>query len=150
MNKRYCICQFLCLLLLFISITSAQQPVKRALITGISEFKYFPYINGENDIRLISEALAEQKFTDIRVLAGKQATKQNLMAAFDTLINDTGPGDIIVLHFSTHGQQIYDVSGDEPDGLDEAMVMYDSYPEFRDGYTGQNHFSDDEFEIVLE
>ncbi|MCK6605170.1 MAG: caspase family protein [Ignavibacteriaceae bacterium] len=150
MNKRYCICQFLCLLLLFISITSAQEPVKRALIAGISEFKYFPYINGENDIRLISEALAEQKFTDIRVLAGKQATKHNLMAAFDTLINDTGPGDIIVLHFSTHGQQIYDISGDEPDGLDEAMVMYDSYPEFRDGYTGQNHFSDDEFEIVLE
>lgn len=136
-------------LLMIVSLSAQPQTVKRALIVGISEYKYFPFINGENDIGLISEALKIQKFNDIRILAGGSATKKNLLAAFESLVSATGSGDIIVIHFSTHGQQIYDLNGDEPDGLDEAMVMYDSYPEFRDGYTGQNHFSDDEFEIVL-
>ena len=54
-------------------------------------------------------------------------------------------GDIVVLHYSGHGQQIYDDDGDEIDGYDEAIIPYDGKISFKTGkYGGENHLRDDE------
>ena len=62
-----------------------------------------------------------------------------------------GDRDELYIHFSGHGQQVTDVSGDEPDGLDEALIPYDAAIEYgRNGYKGQNHILDDELGVWLE
>ena len=49
-------------------------------------------------------------------------------------------GDIVYLHFSTHGQPFEDLSGDEDDGWDESIVPVDAPIEYSKGkYEGENH-----------
>ncbi|MGK0138943.1 MAG: hypothetical protein ACI9DJ_002399 [Algoriphagus sp.] len=49
-------------------------------------------------------------------------------------------GDVILIHFSCHGQQIEDLSGDEVDGLNEAIVCYGAPMDFTDGYKGSSMY----------
>ena len=42
------------------------------------------------------------------------------------LVARIGQDDIVVFHYSGHGSQMTDLEGDEPDGLDETIVPYDS------------------------
>lgn len=52
-------------------------------------------------------------------------TRQNILMAFEWLIEDTQPGDKRFLHYSGHGSQVFDVSGDEKDNKDETLVPVD-------------------------
>ncbi|MBK9017590.1 MAG: caspase family protein [Saprospiraceae bacterium] len=52
---------------------------------------------------------------------------------------------VAVFHFSGHGQQVWDINGDELDGYDEAIVPYDSPMRFKAGvYEGTNLIRDEE------
>ena len=53
-------------------------------------------------------------------------------------------GEVIVVHFSGHGQQIADDNHDEADRLDETVVPYDAPSRWTTGYTGERHIRDDE------
>ena len=150
-------CLFLIsLALIFIHENSvAQRPPKKiALIIGISKYKEFKgvtnwrAINGVNDIKFIRAALVSQGFntTDIDTLKNEQATKAGMVQALEKLRDRAGEGDIVVFHFSGHGQQIYDnYRKDEWDGYDESLVPFDAKM-VRDQIsdTGQFHFRDDE------
>jgi hypothetical protein len=67
------------------------------------------------------------KKDDITILTDAQATKANVMKSLTTMVADAKAGRInyLVFSFSSHGTQVPDKSGDEPDRADEAFCPYD-------------------------
>ena len=122
---------FLLALSCFVTRFSYSQ-TKRALIVAIGNYpnpvkNRWKVIDSENDIPLIKNALViNQQFNEnnIRVLVDSQATKKGIVDALDELIATSNKGDIVVIHFSSHGEQIEDDNNDEMDGLDETIVPY--------------------------
>jgi len=126
------------------------EPVKRALIIAIGDYPDslgWGKISSTNDVPLIKRALEGQDFREqnITIITDRQATKSGLVNAINTLIRASGKGDIIVIHYSGHGQQISDDNGDEIDKLDETLVSWDAPAYYNKGYTGDKHLRDDEF-----
>lgn len=144
----------LALLFLLVSFNGFTQ-TKRGLIVAIGEYpeetKWRP-INSVNDIPLVRSALQKQGFNseNIHVLKNEEATKQNIVNGIEDLIKATRSGDIVVLHFSSHGQQVEDLSGDELDGYDEAIVAYGAPAFYKEDYDFSQHLLDDELERLLE
>jgi hypothetical protein len=110
------------------------QVTKRALLVGINKYRYSnvipPLAGSINDIEDM-KALLIGKFNfapeNILVLTDEKATHAGVIAAFENhLINKSQPGDIVVIHYSGHGSQMKDVTGQSPSGLDETLVPYDS------------------------
>ncbi|MBL7111998.1 MAG: caspase family protein [Bacteroidales bacterium] len=132
---------------LFMSSALAE---KRALIIAIGDYPDslgWSDISSRNDVALIQRTLLGQGFEErnMVMLFDKQATKKGIVDALNNLIRDAGKGDIVVIHYSGHGQQISDNNGDEIDKLDETLVAWDAPAFYTDGYTGENHLRDDEF-----
>ncbi|KAL5499014.1 hypothetical protein ACEPAH_1532 [Sanghuangporus vaninii] len=71
-------------------------------------------------------------------------TRENILRAIDDLVKDAKAGDRFVFHFSGHGAQVTDESGDEEDNMDEVIwpvdIIYDQ--EMDDGVG--NYIVDDE------
>lgn len=128
----------------------------RALIVAIANYPLnsgWESIHANNDKKYILEILSLKEFqpAHIAILSDEQATKANISNALIKLYNDTEPGDAIFLHFSCHGQQMMDDNGDEEDGLDESLVLYDAkYKYIPQQYEGENHLRDDELGIWLD
>ncbi len=128
---------------------------KRALIIGIGAYppeSGWNPIHGDNDVPLIADALSRRGFNQDHIvkLVNEQATKKNILKQFNMLTHKAQINDIIYIHFSTHGQQVVDIDGDEEDGLDEAIIPYDARKTFEKGvYEGKNHLIDDELNILL-
>jgi len=51
--------------------------------------------------------------------------KKLIMDGFHKLVEISEPGDAVFIHFSGHGGQIVDTSGDEDDGFDEILIPGD-------------------------
>lgn len=58
-------------------------------------------------------------------LWNEQATGARIRAAIERLIGSVKPGDRLALHFSGHGSQLVDESGDERDRFDECYCPWD-------------------------
>ncbi|MDB9883284.1 caspase family protein, partial [Bacteroidia bacterium] len=101
-------------------------------------------ISSLNDVALIENSLRKQGFDNFSILRDSEATKVGIVSAFDEYINLAQKGDIYVIHFSSHGQQIMDNNGDELDGYDEAIVAYGAPAYYSDGYDGELHLRDEE------
>lgn len=149
---------FLCLMLLMLSPSSAGAKVHRALIFGLGEQadKRWGKIHGDNDVYYVERMLRSMGYTDIRTLKNRQATKQALVAAFESLAARCRKGDIVYIHYSGHGQLMTDLNGDEAlrwDGRhaqwDEAWIPYDAYMVYGKEDRGEKHFSDDEVAELL-
>src|SRR5687768_17578678 len=114
----------------FLIQTSMLAQTKRALIVAIGKYDYastgWSVINVDNDVMLIQETLQKQGFLpqNITVLKDAQATHAAIVQALDKLSETAGAGDVVVIHFSSHGQQLEDDGDDEMDKLDEAIVPY--------------------------
>lgn len=52
-------------------------------------------------------------------------TRENILRGMRWLVENARPGDSLFFHFSGHGSQIPDTSGDEADGYDETLVPED-------------------------
>lgn len=129
---------------------------KRAFMVGVSHYDtaltgyQWNNINGTNDISLLSPILQEQGF-QITSLLDEQATYNAITKQLQQFIQKSKAGDIIYLHFSTHGQPVEDISGDEADGWDEAIVPIDAYKLYRKGvYEGERHLLDDQLNTYLQ
>ncbi|NJD62816.1 MAG: caspase family protein, partial [Deltaproteobacteria bacterium] len=83
-----------------------------------------------NDVLLMAKTLREQYgfsgSTDIQLLTDERATTANIRKGLEGLVSDASPGDSLVFHYSGHGTQVRDLSGDElSDNLDEVICPYD-------------------------
>lgn len=144
----------LCLIFCSLLLTSGLRAEKHALIIAIGDYPAktgWKPINSVNDVPLIKGTLLNQGFSEsnISVLLNEQATKKGIVDALVKLNSRVAKGDIVVIHYSGHGQQIFDDNGDETDGLDEAIVPYDAFVKYSHNYTGQNHLRDDEIGNIV-
>jgi len=140
----------LCLIFFSIHIDAK----KYALIIAVGNYDpatKWNTLSSANDIPLIKGTLLKQGFAenDITVLQDQNATKQGILSAFNNLKSRISPGDIVVIHYSGHGQQIFDDGTDEADGLDEALVPYNAHSKYDTEYKGENHLRDDEIQNIV-
>ena len=136
-------------LLCLFSLSSFGQR-KRAFLVGISHYDtaltgyQWNNINGVEDVNLLSPILMKQGFS-LTTIIDEQATYQNITTQLSSFIKNTKKGDIVYLHFSSHGQPVEDIDGDEEDGWDESIVPIDAYKLYKRGvYEGKNHLLDDQ------
>lgn len=106
---------------------------KKALCVGINKFKNYPEsalqgcVNDANDM----EALLKKYFgfgaSDIVKLTNTKATKSNIMKNLKKMVSGAKAGKYnhLVFSMSSHGTQVPDLSGDEPDRADEAFCPHD-------------------------
>lgn len=108
-----------------------QAQEKRALLVGISKYDtaltgyQWNNINGANDVKLLAPILKAKGFK-VTTLTDEKATHKNIIEGINKLIATSRKGDIIYFHFSGHGQPVEDISGDEVDGWDEAIIPVDA------------------------
>lgn len=119
---------------------------RRAIVIGLGKQldKSWGKINGDKDVPLVVGMLKENGFSDITTLVNEQASKNAIETAFQSLAKRAKDGDIILIHFSGHGQLMTDLNGDEGDKLDEAWIPYDAYRKYCGYDRGEKHLSDDE------
>lgn len=147
--------KYLLLLFLIFGLHPVESQTKRALIISIGAYPVesgWCTIHGDNDVPLIADALIRRCFNPDKIvtLVNEQATKKNILKKLNQIIDQAQFKDIIYIHFSTHGQQVVDVDGDEEDGLDEAIIPFDACKTFVKGvYEGKNHLIDDELYKLL-
>lgn len=107
---------------------------KFALLVGISKYQRkgvpgeWGNLNTGLELKLLQEVLTEKfKFdpADIAVLRDEKATRAGILSALRDLAARAGKGDVVFFHYSGHGNSIPDDSGDEIDGMDEALVPFD-------------------------
>ena len=124
-------------------------PEKYALLIGISQYPIssrWASLHGTNDVDLLSQTLLGQGFKEKNIISLKDtsATKNSILKALTYLASTIKKGDIVLVHFSGHGQQIADDNSDEIDGYDEAIVPYNSPKYYEVGvYEGENLIRDE-------
>lgn len=102
---------------------------KKALCVGINDYPF----GEENDLRgCVNDAndwanLLKKHFdfTDIKQLLNGDATKTNIVAGIQDLLNGAKAGDILVFTNASHGTYLADTDGDEPK-YDEAICPHDT------------------------
>lgn len=122
--------------------------VRRALLIGIGKYQVLPRLPGaKNDIDLVHRVLVSQfGFSEnrIRTVRDEEATRAGVLSAFNQIVKEAGPNDVVYIHYSGHGSQVQDLNGDEPeDQLDETIVPVDGRTE------GIPDITDDELEAIL-
>lgn len=127
-----------------------------ALIVAIDKYPEtsgWNRIHATNDIEIIFPLLKGNGFSEnnITLLTNELATKKSIVESLDNICTKVKTGDYVYLHFSCHGQQMIDDNGDEPDGLDEALIPYDAQRRYsKKIYEGENHLRDDELGILAD
>jgi hypothetical protein len=103
---------------------------KKALLTGINTYRrpINPLKGCINDVQEIRDVL--QRYygfagEGIKLLLDQDATREGILAGLDWLVQGTQPGDVLVFHYSGHGSQVDDDSGDEWECRDEILIPYD-------------------------
>jgi hypothetical protein len=107
---------------------------KRALCVGINEFVNLPRanwlygcVNDANDMAAMLKSKYGFGPRDVTVLTDAKATKAAVMAKLESMVKLAEQGKVthIIFTYSSHGTQVPDMNGDEPDRADEAFVAYD-------------------------
>jgi hypothetical protein len=122
---------------------------RRAVTIGINYIGTPNQLNGcindsDTFIRLLTDEFG-YKVSDIRQLRDdhhqRLPTKKNMTAALHWLVNGAQAGDHLFFHYSGHGSQQRDTSGDEMDGKDETIVPCD--------FQSRGMLSDDDLRRIL-
>ncbi|MTE28252.1 caspase family protein [Winogradskyella ouciana] len=143
------------LLTLMLAFSLNAMAEKYGLIIAVGDYPAktgWSSISSVNDVQLIKNTLLDQNFTEsnILVLKNEQATRTGILKAIEDLQSKIKPGDIVVIHYSGHGQQIFDDNGEEIDDKDESIVPYDALVKYVPNvYDGQNHIRDDEIGNII-
>ena len=124
---------------------------KKALFVGINKFANYSQftlngcVNDAKDMAALYKDLLGFKTTEMSTLTDAQATKANIMARLNAMVADAKAGKLnyLVFSLSSHGTQMNDTSGDEPDGKDEAFVPHD-IAEKNGAWDAAHIISDDE------
>ncbi len=121
-----------------------------AVFVGINDYMAYEDEPGgdlegaEQDALLMREVLVERwglAEENTLTLLSLEATKEAIHESITGwLAERAGPGDLAIFYFAGHGAQVYDLDGDEPDGLDETLAPTDILP-----LSSANDIRDDEF-----
>lgn len=129
---------------------------KRALLIGINDYKIsgLKSLKGpQNDLQLIKKVLIDKfRFQEenITLLKDRQATHTLLEKAFSRFSREIEKGDFIYIHYSGHGSQIKDESGDEyPRSFDQTWVSYGSRSTKMQGKDQYDIVDDELYEWLL-
>jgi hypothetical protein len=120
---------------------------KRALLVGINNFIRPDWalrgcINDTVELRYLLITYFGFQDEDVRVLNDGDASAQGIRDGLAWLLSDYDGGDVRVFHFSSHGTQVDDQSGDEWECMDEVIVPYD--------HDWDNPFRDDDLRAIFE
>lgn len=124
----------------------------KALLMGVGQ-----YATGINnlpgialDLKVMQQVARKMGYLkeNILVLQDAAVTADSVRAAMrGWLVEGVAADDRVLVYYSGHGSQVTDLNGDERDGFDEVLTMYDLA--YADGeYTGV--LRDDEFNALLE
>lgn len=158
------------LLILFFTVGTVSAQKKHALIFAIGDYPEsggWSKISSAQDVGYIKNTLTKQGFgaNDVKVVSDSAATKEGIKAAFEDLIGSVGKKDIVVIHISSHGEQVADDNNDEADGYDETIVSYNAALSMGADKTAvargslskaeyeklqANYFRDDEFGVYIQ
>ncbi|WP_295401176.1 caspase family protein [uncultured Thiocystis sp.] len=100
------------------------------LVGGVGKYQKMEWdLKGiDLDIEMMRKVAANLGFAagDTKVLLNEDATQAALQAHLtDWLRRGVTADDKVLIYFSTHGTQVPDQNGDEDDGVDEALTLYD-------------------------
>lgn len=113
----------------------------RAVLAGVGDYALLDADRQgpPSDLRLMAETLIVRGIAPwaIRVLTTDPtdlprgvvvgaATRSEIMGVIDAAAAESDPGDTLVFHFSGHGAQAPDMSGDEGGGHDESLLPDDA------------------------
>lgn len=124
---------------------------KKALLIGVGTYQYREdwdkTLSSARDVELLAGSLGQAGY-EVTTLIDHQATHEGIEKAFKELLRNCNAGDVVLIHFSGHGQQIKGgQQRNESDNLTETFVAYDARKEYRaGGYDGKRHFTDDEID----
>ncbi len=130
---------------------------KRALLIGVAKYgrggnpdNEWWDLSSDSDVAALRSLLLDKFGFDQRnvvtLVSRDETMRASILEAFEKLIASTAPGDVVYIHYSGHGTQVLDTSGDEFDGLDESIVPSD-YVSRRDG---SRNIIDDEIGVLLD
>lgn len=132
---------------------AASQPVNRALLIGINYFGSACELKGchqdidDVDLYLKSIGFLDENITilkdnplDLQYLSESCPTRNNILKAMREVV-EKSDGGILYVHYSGHGSNRIDKSGDEKDGIDECICPVDC--------NTSDMIFDDELRIVL-
>ena len=102
-----------------------------ALLVGIQSYPYLDdnlQLHGTlADVAAVADLLRSRVANlDLRILRDGQASRAGIRAAWDRIVEDTGPDDEVLFYWSGHGSRVRNPSGSEADGWDETLVPHDS------------------------
>ncbi len=81
-----------------------------------------------NDAKDWASLLKNQfQFSNITMLLDRNATWSKVTSALQSMIKNSNKGDSLVFTYSGHGSSVPDGDGDEPDGRDEVLCLYDKF-----------------------
>lgn len=106
---------------------------RKALCVGINKFANYPQftlngcVNDAKDMADLCKTVLGFKASEVSVLTDAQATKAAIMAQLNAAVAAAKQGklDYLLFSLSSHGTQMADQNGEEPDGMDEAFVPHD-------------------------
>jgi len=78
---------------------------------------------GADDAERVAEMYRNLGF-DVKIFLNSQVTIERYEAEISDAFAAAMPGDFIVIWYSGHGTQVPDQDGDEADGYDEALYLY--------------------------
>jgi hypothetical protein len=128
----------------------------KALCVGINAFKNYPQatlqgcVNDANDMASVLKDFLGFGAADITILTDANATKKNIMNHLKSMVEDARAGKLnyLVFSLSSHGTQVPDLSGDEPDHADEAFCPHD-LAESNGSWDPEHVILDDELHDML-
>ena len=107
------------------SVASAES---RALLIGVGEYQNpnanLPGIDLDIDIARKLAGQLGYRDSQITVLSNQDVTRENILREFNAMAQSVTGNDKVFIYYSGHGTQIPDTDGDEKDGYDEALTLY--------------------------
>jgi hypothetical protein len=107
------------------TLEAPQKGTVRGLAIGIDRYRNVrPLLGAVADAEDLGLSLRAAGATDVTVIKNSDASRQSLIAAFDSLVARTTKDDLIVLSIAGHGASEPErVAGSKPDGRDEVYIL---------------------------
>ncbi len=109
--------------------------IRKAFLVGINDYAPVgaggPDLRGcVNDVRDMASTLSGLGIVpavpaSMRIATDARATRAAILDGLKWLVTGAKKGDLLIFHYSGHGSQMVDTSGEEPDSRDETICPHD-------------------------